>query len=113
MIRLPLPPSANRMWRCVGGVVKLSREGRQFKADAASWLVTQKVECIEEGDVRVEMHVYFPDRRGDLDNRVKPTLDVIQGISYRNDSQITLLVVNRALDKDEPRVEVYVSVDDA
>ena len=101
-IQLPLPPSTNAMWRSLarmkGGkpfvTVVLSAEGRQFKKDAATWLLAQRTEVLA-GPVSVRIVVYFPNRRGDMDNRIKPILDVLQGVAFMNDSQVEHLEVRR------------------
>lgn len=107
MIVVPFPPSANRMWRAVHGKVLLSREGREYQARAHTALSVQRIEKLE-GPVGLRIVVYFPNKRGDLDNRVKPLLDVLEGFCYRNDSQVHHLDVTRAIDKAQPRAEVSV-----
>ena len=129
-LTLPLAPSANAMWRSVvgarrqplfaavrGGVwaevlkamfvnVTLSKAGKQFKKDAAVWLDAQPTEVLS-GDVSVRITVWFPNRRGDLDNRIKPTLDVLQGVAYANDSQVVHIEVGREV-SDKPRTVVII-----
>ena len=61
-----------------------------------------------EGPVGVSAIVYFPNRRGDLDNRLKPVLDALQGVAYSDDRQIVAINAVRQIDKDSPRVEVAV-----
>ncbi len=130
-LTLPLAPSANLMWRSVAGArkdklykavkggvwreimqaiyvnVTLSKAGRQFKKDAAVWLQAQRTEILT-GDLFVKITVWFPNRRGDLDNRIKPVLDVLQGVAYTNDSQIVHLVVGREV-SEKPRTVVVIS----
>jgi len=129
-LTLPLAPSANAMWRSVVGArrvtlfaavrsgvwadvlkamfvnVTVSKAGRQFKADAAMWLNAQPTEMLS-GDVSVRITVWFPNRRGDLDNRIKPVLDVLQGVAYANDSQVVHLEVGREV-SDKPRTVVII-----
>jgi Holliday junction resolvase RusA-like endonuclease len=59
-------------------------------------------------EVSVSLRFYWPSRRGDVDGPVKQTLDALQGIVYANDSQVTLLTVERFTDKARPRVEIEV-----
>jgi len=106
MIVVPFPPSANRMWRAVHGTVKVSEQGREFRERAEIALAVQHIEKLE-GPVSVRIIVYFPNRRGDLDNRIKPLLDVLEGWCFKNDSQVHHLDVTRAIDKDAPRAEVW------
>lgn len=114
-LTLPLAPSANAMWRSIARVkrdgtpfvtVALSKDGRQFKKDAASWLVAQRTEVLT-GEVSVKITVWFPNRRGDLDNRIKPVLDVLTGVCYYDDSQVVHLEVGREI-SEKPRTVVVV-----
>ena len=105
--KLPFPPSANRYYRSVvvGGHCRsiLSAAGRQYKAGT----VLAHGEPLD-GPVSVAMHFYFPNKRGDLDNRVKPVLDALEGVAYENDRQVVRYVAERYTDKNDPRVEVSV-----
>lgn len=102
---LPYPPSGNRYWRHVGTRVVLSREARVYRAQVARLLVG----CVPlEGDVGVEVLIYRPSRRGDLDNTLKVLLDAVQGFAYRNDSQVTCLRAQRFDGTDEPGVRLKV-----
>lgn len=106
---LPLPPSHNRYWRCVGrGRVLVSQKGREFKERCAWVAAAQHLGEPLEGDVCVSVMFFFRDRRGDLDNKIKPLLDALEGTVYNNDRQIVTLVAQRKIDRDNPRCEVYV-----
>ena len=118
---LPLPPSANLYWRAIGiwgkdkegkrvprAKVILSREGRAYK-ERAELLGKAQAKGLMDGPVEVWLTVYFPNRRGDLDNRVKPTLDAIQGVAILNDSQVEAYHVMRRVDAECPRVEIKIS----
>ena len=113
-VRLPLCPSVNKYWRSivVGGSVRvlLSRAGRKYKDDAQWQMVAQGInrQAMIEGPCVVNATVYFPNKRGDLDNRIKPTLDVIQGWCIPNDKNILALTFARDVDKDNPRIELEV-----
>ena len=111
MIVLPFPPSTNAYWRSVpmGGSCRaiLSQAGREYKRIAELALSAQRIGIIT-GPVAVTFTVYFPNLRGDLDNRLKPAGDVLQGFAYEDDKQIVELHAYRRTDKANPRVEVYV-----
>jgi Holliday junction resolvase RusA-like endonuclease len=49
-------------------------------------------------------------RRADLDNLVKSVLDPIQGIVIEDDSQVWILHAEKAIDRDDPRMELLVEV---
>jgi len=44
----------------------------------------------------------------DLDNLVKSALDSLNGIVFEDDSQIDVLFAARAIDRDNPRVEILI-----
>lgn len=110
MIVLPFPPSANRYWRSAarGGraMVYKSAEAKAYAA-AVDALDIEHVALV--GPVSVEASFYFPSLRGDLDNRIKVLLDVLQGIAYADDRQVHALCAVRRLDRENPRVEVMAS----
>lgn len=69
---LPWPPSVNRYWRAVNGRNILSAEGRAYRASL------RPSEMIVRGRVAVLISAYPPDnRRRDLDNMLKATLDAL------------------------------------
>lgn len=81
---LPWPPSVNGYWRSpnrgpLAGRTLISVEGRKFRLAAVAALLAQGrplrplTVCL-----RVEVHVWPPDRRRrDLDNLAKPVLDAL------------------------------------
>lgn len=103
---LPYPPSANHYWRT-------TRNGRIYKTAAAkdyAWHVIAASGGRDplSGDIALQIDVYRPRKSGDLDNRLKVTLDSLQGVAYRDDNQIVEIHARRFDDKDNPRVEVTV-----
>ena len=106
-LTLPYPPSANRYYRVYQGIARRSREAIDYKAEVA-WLARQAGVEPLEGDVVLTMHIYRPRRAGDLDNRIKVTVDALNGIAYSDDSQIVELHAFRHDDRARPRVEVAV-----
>jgi len=106
-LTLPIPPSANRYWRSVNGRMIISREAKAFKAEVGLMLNTMGLHpaC---GAVCVTLNVYRAQKRGDLDNYVKCTLDSLSGYAYEDDDQITELHAYRHDDKNFPRIEVQI-----
>lgn len=111
-LTLPLPPSTNVYWRsiCRGSRPRIlvSKDGRAYRKRARLLAVAQA-----QGDpftvpVCVSLHIVTPTRRGDLDNRIKPTLDALQGIAYDDDKRVVQIVATRGVDKANPRVDVEV-----
>ena len=60
------------------------------------------------GPVSVSAVFYFPNKRGDLDNRIKVLLDALQDVHYADDKQVHYLEATRRIDKANPRVEVEI-----
>lgn len=98
-IELPYPPSANRYWRSIGrGRVLVSEEGRRFRSlVAAEWLAHPERHPPLEGRVGVRLAIYVPDnRRRDVDNVLKPTLDALTHAGvWVDDSQVDDLHIRR------------------
>lgn len=107
---LPLPPSLNHYWRSIGrGRVLVSAEGRLFRQRCKLLAIGQKARYLT-GDVEVRGTVYFKDRRRDLDNALKALLDALgDGVCYANDRQVARIDIRRAIDKDNPRVEIEIT----
>ena len=99
MVRLPMPPSANVMWR----------------SDFARKRVYVSSRHPREGPVSLTAEFFFKNKRVrvDLDNRLKPLLDVCQRTEYNtglyvDDAQIMAIHAYKYFDPDQPRVEVTV-----
>jgi len=81
----------------------------EAKAYAAAVNATDTDHEVLYGPVSVKASFYFGSLRGDLDNRIKVLLDVLQGITYADDRQVHALCAVRRLDRQNPRVEVVVA----
>ena len=70
----------------------MSKKGRQFKRDCITYI---RPSVSFSGPLRVSIHVNMPDkRRRDLDNLLKPILDVLGDYGvYDDDSQIVDLSI--------------------
>jgi Holliday junction resolvase RusA-like endonuclease len=96
-IRLPVPPSINRMYRVFRGRVFMVKEGKDYK-EAVGEAIRAKYGANMKplvGPVAVEFTVYRPAKRGDLDNFMKCLLDGMQGTMYKNDKQIVCIIAKR------------------
>lgn len=60
-----------------------------------------------EGDVSVEMIIYYASRRPDLDESL--ILDCHQGRVYANDRQVRQKIIVGGIDRDNPRTILHVS----
>lgn len=107
-LTLPLPPSANRYWRNYRGRMVVSDEAKTYKL-AAGWTAKAQGAELLDGEVSMVMKFYRARKSGDLDNKIKVTLDALQGVIYADDSQVVELHAYRYDDKDNPRVEIVVT----
>lgn len=83
-LRLPYPPSANRLYRRYRGRVTLSAEVRRFRQLVGELWFVQRL-ChgaaheFQEGPLSLTVAVYPPDRRRrDIDNILKILCDALQ-----------------------------------
>ena len=87
-----------------------SREAREYQENVSILAIQQRIPLIKKPtEVVVTIRWYREALRGDLDKRYSIMLDALQGIAYENDSQIAEIHAFRALDRENPRVEVIVS----
>ena len=91
---------------------------RRFERSVAACFLQVKSQAERRGwslvvvtkAVELEVECYFADgRRRDGDNVLKAVSDALNGIAYRDDSQIVRAVVTKAIDRLEPRTVVKVS----
>ena len=105
-LTLPVPPSVNRIWRTGRGRNYLSPEAQKFKMAAkvaaakAGYLKGEAVPFPSPQPVKVTLTWYRAAKRGDLDNRAKATLDVLNGILWADDAQVVEIHLYR---KDAPK----------
>ncbi len=105
---LSMPPSANRLWRMdKRGFMRKSTEAVAYYELAGFEAIKQGVE-ITDCDVAVTLKVYRARKSGDLDNRIKPLLDALQGVAFYDDKQVIEIHAYRFDDKNNPRVEVTI-----
>lgn len=99
ILRLDYPVSANRYWRTFRGRTVRSSEADAYK-DGVRRIAWQAglMALTDPVEVRVTLHPKLTKRsaasrtRMDLDNCIKVTLDALNGVAYRDDSQVVRLV---------------------
>ena len=104
---LPLPPSANRLWRYANGRAYVTREARAYK-ELCYWTAKKQGANPLDGPVILRGTVYFGRKNGDLTNRIKILEDALEGACYHNDSQVVRIDLAKGYDKEQPRVELDV-----
>ena len=92
ILNLPVPPSINSYWKPHrGGGIYKTQEAKRYSQGIANRLYAEGMRPLV-GDVRVDIDWFrVPARKGprDIDNILKCLLDALEGIAYRNDSQVT------------------------
>ena len=92
-IILPLPPSANRIWRNFRGRMVKSSEYREWRDDAADSIAHQMGG--QPPLMWFTAAMIMPPTRRDLDNSIKPTLDALQaGGAVMDDKRLRALVIS-------------------
>lgn len=106
-LTIPYPPSVNRYWLTArGGRRFLSKQARLFKEQVKQLVGNQQ---ILTGPVSLSIDVFRPRKRGDLDNVMKAILDSFNGLLYKDDGQVVIIIARRHDDKLNPRVEVEIN----
>ena len=105
---LPWPPSVNTYYTVWKGRKILSKNGKQFKSDCRAWV--HRLPDPIKGSIKVEIQVCMPDKRKrDLDNLLKPILDVLGNYGvYEDDSQISELSIKKIDDGQRGIVQVNI-----
>lgn len=100
-IKLGWPPTINTYWRSVRRgnrqAVLLSEKGRKYKETSYWEMAEQGTPKGIEGRVELLIDAYPPDRRHrDLDNILKPILDVLEDYGvFVNDRQVDIILIRR------------------
>ena len=96
-MNLPLPPSVNSYRTVYRGMMRLSKEGRVFKAAVADYVVEYRVPKLGDSKLRISMVLFPRDKRKiDIDNRIKCVLDALQDAGVFNDDfQVDELTIVR------------------
>lgn len=91
-IRLPYPPSANRLWRRSAKGMRRSDEYVAWLTEAG-WEASRQRPGKIQGPYKLSIHAVRPDRRKrDLDNLFKSTCDLLQGLGIiEDDSQAEMI----------------------
>lgn len=98
-----VPPSANRMWlmaKTRNGTRQLSNEYAAWR-DTTGWEVRRQMVGIEEIRCKFDVAIEVPNSRGDLDNLIKPTLDLLQMMHViSNDANASGVSISRRPGRD-------------
>lgn len=97
------------MYRSVGRGVVMSERGRNFKNTLTSAIVNNPSTYLISGDVEVEVHFEFKDKRKrDVDNYAKAVLDCAKSLLFDDDSDISKLTMTKKIGMPMNRFEIVV-----
>ena len=110
-ITFPMPPTDNLIYRTNphGRGLYMTKEAKQWKIDAG-WIAKEaKVKYTEKPVIIGEIHFYLK-RDRDIQGSLKLWFDSLEGIYYKNDSQVIQFgPVYKHKDKDNPRMELFIN----
>ena len=91
ILTIPVPPSVNGAWRNVPGKGRVRTGAYKTWATAAGWAVKAQHPGAQPmlGDLSVSIRIKRPRKGCDVDNRIKPILDLLTSMSIiGDDSQV-------------------------
>ena len=100
-IKLPWPPSLNSQWRSDWrGWTYVTKETRLFREAVKRLFPEPGLVFQDEDKIRITILLHAKTRRKfDVDNRIKPILDALQGFVYSDDFQVDdVRAVRRGID---------------
>lgn len=103
----PVGPEANHYYRKGRHGMYRTPEGIEFKETVWGCALLQQRAWLrpwypEDLEVTLTLIWYRKHKKGDVDNRLKPLLDALQGTAYTNDRQVRRLVAERVDDQPQP-----------
>lgn len=113
MLKLPFPPSLNRIWRAVQGRIVLSKPAREWKAAAAGAMPRGLAGAPLTGRLAVTLLLRPPasygKRQWDIANREKLLADFLtEQRVWGDDSQIDLWLIVRGAPADKGYVDILI-----
>lgn len=110
MFTLPWPPSANASWRSVNHRVLVSKPYRQYKALVRGLMLERDLVLGLTDPLAVSLILHPPTKRAyDIDNRIKPLLDSLNKLLWKDDCQVCELHVLKGVKQSGGFVEVTVT----
>ena len=88
----------------IGGRVRVVKSSKAVAIGKSFALQNPPRKTLLEGDVHLDIDIYYASRRPDLDESL--LLDLLQGVLYKNDRQVRSRRVRWGIDKNNPRMEV-------
>jgi len=104
----PLPQASFKIGKSTTYVIRKISEYKKLSA----FVVQQHIREVSEKPVKMMIEFYRSDqRRVDLDNLLRPILNALKGIVWKDDSQIHELTAIKDVDKDNPRLRFWIEIE--
>lgn len=107
----PASKANSRRLITVGGKPRFIKSSKALSYAEDFKRQVPRVEPLLEGELRVDMWIYYASQRPDLDESL--ILDLLQEKIYLNDRQVRERHIHHFIDKDNPRVEILVQSRDS
>ena len=105
-------PSKSNSYRFSGRFVYKTKALKDYEASFIEQCHVYKGAKIE-GNLKIILKVYYPNRKSDLDGVTKAVLDLLQKVeAFENDNKVSELFLFKGLDKENPRIEFTIEVVD-
>lgn len=103
------PPSTQHLYLHKGSITFMTKEGKEYKEMSQWEIKNQYKDKPTEEAISVIIELYFKDeRKRDIDNFNKILLDAGSKLLWKDDTQIQELVIRKFIDRDNPRVEMFI-----
>ena len=104
------PLSTNSIYKHHGKISYMSKEGKELKISYQFQAKSQYHGELLKGELSVIIQLFFGDKRKrDYDNYGKLLNDSLQGIIFKDDSQIMLATISKDFSKENPRIEIEIN----
>lgn len=103
------PMSKSNSYRMGKGKYYVPKAQKDYEAKVLDAAKQSYLGDALEGEIEMEIRLFFPDkRRRDAQNYTKSICDALNGVVYKDDSQIVRITITKTLDRDKPRAEVMI-----
>ncbi len=107
-----LVPSKSNCYRFSGKFMYKTKALKEYEESFIDQCKVYKDKNIE-GNLRIDLKVYYPNRKSDLDGVCKAVLDLLQKVkAFDNDNKVAEINLKKGLDKENPRIEFTIEVVD-
>lgn len=106
-----IPPSVNHYWGSRGKRRFLTKEAREWKEIVRLYCMMQLKgwELIKK-PVKIKI-IFYCDYKGDLDNRLKATLDALNGVVWQDDKLVEEILARRVKSKKKYTIIVIETIE--